>query len=244
VRTDLQHARSAVSTAYTGDEVAWTTRCFRKGFLEPQPPAIDEGAHWVGKFLTVNADLVIIGVARASVVAHIVNGMSGPQPVPRFAPKVPLGWIVQLYRRDALGIQDSELLDKVGARLYARCLDVLAVSDSLVRCPLCQTEFEVPWIGRPAGSTAKCPNCNWSISAGAYHARFEHQDLLGGNARGAFKTFVADYPKVGSYPERMLIIDRLVHAVHVSGNTVVRNLIEGRPSHALATLDKLAARQL
>jgi hypothetical protein len=42
----------------------------------------------------------------------------------------------------------------------------------------------------------------------------------------------------------MLIIDRLVHAVHVSGNTVVRNLIEGRPSHALATLDKLAAGQL
>lgn len=167
--------------------------------------------------------------------------MSGPRPLPRFAPKAPLGWIVQLYRRDALGIQDLELLDKVGARLYARCLDVLAVSGSLVRCPVCDTEFEVPWIGQPADRIAICLKCTWSISAGAYHARFEHQDLLGANARGAFASFVAEYPKVRSYPERMLIIDRLVHAVHASGNTVVRNLIEGRPREVLASLDRLAA---
>jgi len=35
----------------------------------------------------------------------------------------------------------------------------------------------------------------------------------------------------------MLIIDRLVHAVHISGNTVVRNLMEGYLRHVLATLD-------
>ena len=51
----------------------------------------------------------------------------------RFAPKVPLAWIVQLYRRDGLGIQDTELLDKVGGRLYTRCIDVLAVSDSMLQ---------------------------------------------------------------------------------------------------------------
>ena len=39
----------------------------------------------------------------------------------------------------------------------------------------------------------------------------------------------------------MLIVNRLVHAVHASGNTVVRNLIEGRPRHVLASLDRLAA---
>ena len=187
------------------------------------------------------SDSVRAGVARASLTAHIIDGMGGPQPLPRFAPKVPAGWIVQLYRRDALGIQDWELLDKVGARLYARCLEVLAVSDSLVRCPQCGTEFEVPWIGQPADRVASCPSCNWSVSPGVYHARFEHQDLLGGNARGAFTTFVEEYPRARSYAERMLIVDRLVHAVHVSGNTVVRNLIEGHPRHVLAILDGLAA---
>jgi hypothetical protein len=63
-------------------------------------------------------------------------GVGAAQPRPRFAPKVPVAWIVQVYRRDALGIQDPELLDKVGGRLYTRCLDVLAVSASFVRCPL------------------------------------------------------------------------------------------------------------
>ena len=38
----------------------------------------------------------------------------------RFAPKVPVGWLERLYRWDALGIQDEELLEKVAARLYAR----------------------------------------------------------------------------------------------------------------------------
>ncbi len=169
--------------------------------------------------------------------------MGDPEPKPHFAPKVPVGWIIQLYRRDALGIQDWELLDKVGARLYARCLDVLAVSDSLVRCPVCETEFEVPWIGQPPDRVANCPKCNWSISAGAYHACFEHQDLLGPNARGAFRRFGHDYALAQSYAERMLVIDRLVHAIHISGNTVVRNLMEGHPRRVLAALDRLAARE-
>ena len=131
---------------------------------------------------------------------------------PRFAPKVPIGWIVQLYRRDALGIQDTELMDKVGARLYARCLDVLAASNSLVHCPVCQATFAMPWIGRPPDRLACCPNCNWSVTAADYHASFEHQDLLGINARDVFARFVDDYARANSYAQRMLAVDRLVHA--------------------------------
>ena len=163
-----------------------------------------------------------------------------PRPRPRFAPKAPLGWIVQLYRRDALGIQDPELVEKVGGRLYARCLDVLAVSDSLLRCPVCDSVFEVPWIGQPVDRLATCPTCDWSITSGEYHASFEHQDLLGANARGAFARFVEDYPRASRYTERMLPVDRLIHAVHTSGNAVVRNLIEGQPRKVLAILDQLA----
>jgi hypothetical protein len=148
---------------------------------------------------------------------------------------------VQLYRRDSLGIQDTELMDKVGGRLYARCLDILDTSDSRVRCPVCQTRFEVQWMGLPAERQARCAGCGWSISAGEFHARFEHQDLLGTNARPAFASFVADFPRAHSYWQRMLVVDRLVHAVHVSGNTVVRNLIEGRPRQVLSILDSLAA---
>ena len=158
----------------------------------------------------------------------------------RFAPKVPVPWIVALYRRDALLIQDDELVQKVGGRLYTRCLDVLMVSDQRVACPICQTDFRVPWIGEPAERLAHCPGCSWSISAGAYHASFRHQDLLGENARPAFVSFVERYPSASDYASRMLLIDRLVHALHVSGGPAARNLLEGRPKQILSILDALA----
>jgi hypothetical protein len=30
----------------------------------------------------------------------------------RFAPKIPVSWLEQLYRRDALGVRDDELMDR------------------------------------------------------------------------------------------------------------------------------------
>jgi hypothetical protein len=47
--------------------------------------------------------------------------MSGATPQLSYAPKVPAGWIVRLYRTDALGLRDEELADKVGWHIYARC---------------------------------------------------------------------------------------------------------------------------
>src|SRR6266568_7610778 len=160
----------------------------------------------------------------------------------RFAPKVPVAWIVQLYRRDALQFQDEELVDKVGGRLYARCLDILMVSDGRLACPECQTEFHVPWIGESLDRVAQCPHCTWNITAGTFHASFEHQALLGTNARRAFAEFVEGYPEARGYPARMLLIDRLVHAVHAGGGPAARNLLEGRPRHVLAILDTMATR--
>ncbi len=166
--------------------------------------------------------------------------MADLAPRPRYAPKVPIGWIVRLYQTDALGVRNGELLEKVGWRLHARCVDVLLVSDSKVRCPSCLTEFSVPWIGEPADRVSVCPGCGWNITASAYHASFEHQDLLGGNAREAFAEYVASFPAARGEVERMLAIDRVVHALHRSGNVAARNLLEGHPRQVLATLDALA----
>jgi hypothetical protein len=162
-----------------------------------------------------------------------------PAPLLHYAPKVPVGWIEQLYRCDALGVRDEELLEKVGQRLLARCLDVVRVSDSLCTCPACSCDFEVPWIGTPPSSVSLCPRCGWQITAGEFHVSFEHQDLLGTNARAAFSAFIEEYRAARGYPGRMLTIDRVVHAVHVSGNLAARNLLEGRPREVLARLDAL-----
>ncbi len=158
---------------------------------------------------------------------------------PSYASKVPIGWIIQLYQADAMGQRDIELADKVGWRLHARCQDVLMVSASRVACPMCHAEFPVPWVGQPEDRVATCPGCGWSITASAFHASFRHQDLLG-NAPTAFTEFVTRFPVARSYEERMRLIDRVVHAIHVTGGVTARNLLEGQPRRILAVLDALA----
>lgn len=159
---------------------------------------------------------------------------------PAYAPKVPVGWIVRLYRADAAGLRDDAWAGKVGWRLHARCRDVLMVTASRVACPVCHTEFPVPWIGQPEDRVASCPRCGWRITAGAFHASFRHQDLLG-HAPTAFTEFVTRFPAARNYAERMRLIDRVVHAVHVTGGVTARNLLEGQPRRVLAVLDELAA---
>ena len=150
--------------------------------------------------------------------------------------------IVRLYRADAGGIRDDELVDDVGWRLLARCCDVLLVSDSQVVCPRCAAPFAVAWIGHPLDQTSCCDRCGWSITAGEYHASFEHRDLNGVGARSAFADYVSRFPRLVSYSQKMLEIDRLVHAVHTTGGLTVRNLFEGKARDVLAELDALAAR--
>jgi len=155
---------------------------------------------------------------------------------------VPIGWINHLYQTVAAGIRDDEWVDKVGWRLHARCQDVLMVSASRVACPVCHTGFPVPWVGQPEDRVAACPWCGWRITAGSFHASFmsfRHQDLLG-NAPTAFTEFVTRFPVACSYEERMRLIDRVVHAIHVTGGVTARNLLERRPRRILAVLDALA----
>ena len=119
---------------------------------------------------------------------------------------------------------------------------MLLASDCRVQCPEWGAVVDVPWIGEPEDRRAQCPTCGWSITAGEYHASFAHRDLNGIGAREAFALYVDRFPQLTSYGERMMSIDRLVHAVHTTGGLAARNLFEGRPRDVIATLDALAAR--
>ncbi len=159
----------------------------------------------------------------------------------RWAPKLPVAMIVRLYTADAQMRRDERFADDVGWRLLARCQDVLLVSDSKIICPDCGTTFEVAWIGQPEERASGCPECGWSITARGYHASFEHRDLNGVGARQEFATYVSRFPRLTTYADKMLAIDRLVHAVHQTGGLAARNLFEGRARDVVATLDTLAA---
>ena len=159
----------------------------------------------------------------------------------RWAPKLPVAMIVRLYTADAEMRPDDELVDDVGWRLLARCQDILLVTDEQVICPDCATTVDVPWIGQPDDRVSTCPNCGWSITSGEYHRTFEHRDLNGAGAPEAFADYASRFPRLTTYAEKMMAIDRLVHAVHKTGGVAARNLVEGRARVVLETLDALAS---
>ena len=159
----------------------------------------------------------------------------------RWAPKLPVAMIVRLYTADAEMRPDDELVDDVGWRLLARCQDVLLVTDGRGICPDCGTTFDVPWIGQPDERVSTCPKCGWSITSGEYHRTFEHRDLNGAGARGAFANYVSRFPRLSTYREKMMAIDRLIHTVHKTGGVAARNLFEGKARLTLQTLDALAS---
>ena len=164
----------------------------------------------------------------------------------RWAAKVPRAKIRQLYRADALGVVDGELIADVGEALYARCQSILLLTDGSFLCPCCAAVIVVGW-GRPEDADIPCPaeGCGWTTTNRAYHNSWRRQDLLGGNIRGPMEVFMAGYDRSRNPRERMRLIDGLIHAFHqdLAGNatkSAATNLIDGKRKRVEAFLDELA----
>ena len=163
----------------------------------------------------------------------------------RWAPKLRADRLIRLYESDARGLLDAELVDDVGWRLWERLSDVIRVSHGRVRCPGCTTEFQAMRPGDPPDVTSSCPECGWEVTADDYHRSWEHQDLNG--HCDEFARFVAVYPTAPTPRARMLLIDGVVHTLHVAsrsdlpGNFAARNFLEGSRPKIVALLEELAS---
>lgn len=162
----------------------------------------------------------------------------------RWAAPLPAGKLVRLYEGNAVGVIDDDLLDDVGWRLWERLSDVGRVSSGAVRCPDCGTTFQVRSPNREVDDTVTCPQGDWSVTPRAWHQSWEHRDLNGHCPE--FQRFVDRWPTARTTRDRMLLIDAVVHALHVSsrddmsGNFAARNFIEGSRPKVVALLDELA----
>ncbi len=151
---------------------------------------------------------------------------------------------MRLYEANATGLIDDELVDDVGWRIWERLSDVIRVSSGRVRCPVCGTEFEVRARGRSEDDLVQCSGCEWSVTPRAWHKSWEHRNLNGHCPE--FQRFADAWPKATSSRDRMLLIDAVVHALHVSsrddapGNFAARNFLEGSRPKIVALLDELA----
>ena len=163
----------------------------------------------------------------------------------------------QLYQSDAAGMLDLELLDEVGTTLYQRCrsiLDVRAAKMGRVRCQGCERLGQETWIERGKIRKAdwdkewvECTRCGWRVNWGEFVHSFKRRQLNSGGALPAFEEFVVRYPSLRTPEEKMVAIDRLIHAFHYSfrqrpempSRPVAPNLINGKLDEVIALLDEL-----
>lgn len=97
----------------------------------------------------------------------------------------------------------------------------------------------------PRDRKISCPGCRWTSTWDAYHRSYKGHRIHGGRAYGAFVEFLDSFPKPRDVSAKMLVIDRLIHAVHetpgANVSAAASNLIyEKKPGWAKAFLDDLA----
>jgi hypothetical protein len=146
---------------------------------------------------------------------------------------------------------DEALVEDVGWRLVQRCKSILLATQRSLECPRCGAVIRLPesepWRILPGPHTCPTPECGWSTTREEWHASWRHRDLLGLAALPAIETYLADYPKADTAQARMLCIDQLIHAFHISlrdgqpGRSFANNLIEGNHQQVVELLDRLFA---
>jgi len=168
-----------------------------------------------------------------------------------WAPKIRQALIWQIYQNDAQGMVDEDLIEDAGYRLLQRCRSIYTVTRREVECPRCGAIFPMresePWRLLPGPNPCPTPDCGWQTTAEDWHASWRHRDLLGQAAMQAIKTYLHDYPLARTPEQRMVCIDQLIHAFHISlrtgkaGRSFANNLIEGSHKQVVDLLDRLFA---
>jgi ribosomal protein L37AE/L43A len=138
----------------------------------------------------------------------------------------------------------------VAYALYARCDSIVTVTEAVrgrFRCPRCADICDRIDMrtGVSADHVLRCSRCSWEMTVGAYRKSYRDRRLFGGGAEEAFRDYVARFPHVRTPQEKMLLIDRLIHAIHNEladrpQRPAAVNLIDGDVRSVVALLEGLA----
>lgn len=165
--------------------------------------------------------------------------------LPQWAPRVQPALVRRLYESDAQGIYDEALIDEVGYALYSRCLSFIEANEAVhgrAVCPQCRKIVTHP----VEKSYILACSCGWSLPWADYFATIQRRQLSGAEpVLQLFQEFVMRFPQARKPPEKVLLIDRLLHGFHWSlrygaGRPVAVNLLEGSLADAVRFLDTLS----
>ena len=164
---------------------------------------------------------------------------------PTWAGRVPRRKIAELYKKDALGIRDEDLIDEVGIGLLVRIREIFRARDAnsgLARCPLCRRgivhNFDKAFLLR-------CESCNWELAWSEYQKSFQGKHLIASGMTAFLKEYVQKYSVARSPQEKMILIDTLIHRYHweLEGGLTgpgARDLIGGKPQDVIDFLNQLS----
>lgn len=178
---------------------------------------------------------------------------------PYWPPRVRPEKIRRLYETEARGLIDEELLDDVLAAMFLRCQAILTctmAAGGRVKCFRCGTIIQRRWhpdaLERPEdeGTTRNeevltCPQCSWRTTWGIYLKSYQGKKLWGGGALPAIENFVQGFPLARSPRDKILLIDRLIHAYHQEmydnpTRPVAAQMIEGKNHEIIQLIEGLA----
>ena len=172
--------------------------------------------------------------------------------LPQWAKQVERDKILRLYSSHAAGIFDEGLADEVAYAMLARAESIIKVTrvheQGILDCPSCSCAVQCD--GQKSWNIFKC-TCGWNLSRGELHKTYQHKQLVGGAAMPVIEDAVKLFPGKGSYNDKIIWIDRLIHAFHGELNTLreetgmayrpaARNFIEGSLMQVVELIFSLA----
>lgn len=157
----------------------------------------------------------------------------------RWAPKVEAEKIRHLYASEAGCQLDEESLDDVFIGLYLRgksILQVTAATEGRVHCQQCGfliTRTEMLLGSQRENEIIHCPVCEWEVNWEQFYRSYKGKQLFARNALPAITAFVDGFDCAESSRDKLMLIDRLIHAFHNEllerpNRPVAINFIAGR----------------
>lgn len=168
-----------------------------------------------------------------------------------WARRVSRSRLQRLYESDAQGMLDEDLLEVIHYAIHARVCDMFEVRSAQqfgqVICRGCGTLLAQPFrMGtRNKSKILQCAACGWQVTCGEFYESYSGKSMLPGSVTGLFEEYLERFPKAITAPEKMLLVDWLIHQFHVmqgiAGKPVGQNVLQGTADQVRQLIEALAS---
>jgi uncharacterized protein (DUF433 family) len=173
--------------------------------------------------------------------------------LPQWAKQVKREKILKLYSLNAIQIYDEELVDEVSYAMFARANSIIKVTkahqEGILDCPSCS--HIINFNTKKSDYIALCGKCGWNMTRVELHGTYKGKQLVGGAAMPIIEDAVKSFPAKGTYTDKIIWIDSLIHSFHGELNEmheqtglafrpIARNFIEGTQIQVIELILSLA----